>query len=276
MGGRHHTGGDGLNRLATDLDHVAVAFERSDDAWPRYGGDLPAEWVGGGVSPGFSSAQVRYANGMKVEALAPYRPEENDFLARFLDRSGPGPHHLTFKVPDIEAAIADARHRGYEPVGIDLDNPGWKEAFIHPKQACGIVVQLAQSAGDWDEPGPSPLPDPRVPELAVLQHIVHLVADEEEAMVLFAGLLEGVPEGKDLRWPGGGRIHVRPAEPGTAEEDWLGDRRGRLHHLAFAVADPAGVPGAVPMGNGRYEVPPVANHGTRLVLSARTAGPTMI
>ncbi len=266
MGVRHHASEEGGAGLTADLDHVAVAFHRSADAWARYGGDLPGEWVGGGVSPGFSSAQVRYANGMKLEALAPYHPEENDFLARFLDRNGPGPHHLTFKVPDIEAAIADARHRGYEPVGIDLSHPGWKEAFIHPKQACGIVVQLAQSEGDWDEPGPSPLPPPRVAELAVLARIVHLVADLDEATALFEGLLGGGLDDGDLRWPGGGRVKLRTAEPGTGDAEWLGDRRGRLHHLAFTVTDPADVPSAVPMGDGRYEVPPEANHGTQLLL----------
>lgn len=267
MGGRHHPSGGGLSGLTIDLDHVAVAFERAADAWPRYGGDLPGEWVGGGVSVGFSSAQVRYANGMKVEALAPHRHQENDFLRRFLDRSGPGPHHLTFKVPDIEAAIADAGHRGYEPVGIDLRDPGWKEAFIHPKQACGIVVQLAQSAGDWDEPGPSPLPRPRVPELAVLQRVVHLVADRDEAVALFEGLLGGSSDDGELRWPGGGRIHLGQPDPGTEEAAWLGARSGRLHHLAFVVAAPGDVPDAVPIGDGRYEVPPEANHGTRLVLA---------
>ncbi len=35
---------------------------------------------------------------------------------------------------------------GFSPVGVDLTNPDWKEAFLHPRQATGIVVQLAQAA----------------------------------------------------------------------------------------------------------------------------------
>src|SRR3982074_315909 len=46
-----------------DLDHVAVAAERLDDLWPRYAGDLAGAWAGGGVTPGFASAQVAFANG---------------------------------------------------------------------------------------------------------------------------------------------------------------------------------------------------------------------
>ncbi len=93
--------------LAADLDHVAIAVESYDDAWAVLRGDLGGEWAGGGDAVGFSSAQVRFANGMKAEALVPFRPEENDFLRRFLDASGPGPHHLTFKVPDLVGSLPD-------------------------------------------------------------------------------------------------------------------------------------------------------------------------
>jgi len=266
-----------VSALGADLDHVAVAAERQADLWPRYGGDLGGRWVGGGRSVGFASAQVRFTGGMKVEALEPCEPERNDFLRRFLDHSGPGPHHLTFKVPDIEAAIGAARAHGVDPVGIDLGDPGWKEAFLHPKAASGIVVQMAQSAGDWDEEGRSPLPEPLVAEPAILLHIAHLVADLGAARELFAGLLGGRDDEDGdsvLAWPGGGRLRLVSPEPGTAEADELGARPGRLHHLAFAVLDPGRVPSAVSAGDGRFVVPPEANHGTRLVLS-EPGGPSI-
>ena len=50
---------------------------------------------------------------------------------------------------------------------------------------------------------------------------------------------------------------------------WMGDRRGRVHHLAFAVAEPAAVRDAVPLGDGLWQVPPEANLGVRLVLAPR-------
>ena len=89
-----------------DLDHVAVAVERQADALAALRRRPPvARWIGGGGTAGFWSAQVQYANGMKVEVLEPYLVEQNDFLRRFLDRNGPGPHHLTFKVKDIRGAL---------------------------------------------------------------------------------------------------------------------------------------------------------------------------
>src|SRR5436309_1755265 len=96
-----------------DLDHVAVAAERQDDVWPRYAGDLGGSWVAGGPEYGFASAQVSYRNGMRLEVLEPYMPERNDFLRRFLDRNGPGAHHLTFKVGDLAAALERVEAAGF-------------------------------------------------------------------------------------------------------------------------------------------------------------------
>jgi hypothetical protein len=266
-----------------DLDHVAVALERHTDAWPRYAGDLPPErWIGGGGTSGFWSAQVAYANGMKVEVLEPYQVEQNDFLRRFLDRSGPGPHHLTFKVKDLAQALDLAEQAGYRPVGVNLDNSWWKEAFLHPKDAPGVVVQLAESneGGDWGGgPGPDWLPRPRTDTAATLVHVGHALADLDEGTRLFVDLLGGTTDGSgehdgirwlDLAWPGPGRVRLLTGRP---LEGWLGGRSGRVHHLAFVTADPAGVADARPlMGESAdattYEVAPDHNHGVRLLLNA--------
>lgn len=260
-----------------DLDHVAVALERQADAWPRYAGDLSGRWIGGGDTVGFASAQVGYANGMKLEVLEPWHPEENDFLRRFLDRSGPGPHHLTYKVGDIVAALGEAEAAGYCPVGVDLSSDTWKEAFLHPKDAPGIVVQLAQASGsDWGSEAQG-LPPPRTPEPAVLDRVVHAVASLDDGLRLFAHLLAGreLDRGEDIEgnwvelgWPGPGRVRLLQPRSGSAAAGWLGERAGRLHHLAFRCSDPGAVPDARAWEDGRFEVPPEHNFGVRLVLTA--------
>ena len=267
-----------------DLDHVAVATEQTADAWPRYGGDLGATWFGGGGTSGFFSAQVVYANGMKVEVLEPYQVEQNDFLRRFLDRNGPGPHHLTFKVKDLRDAIGRAEAAGYRPVGVNLTNAWWMEAFLHPKDAPGVVVQLAQTGegGDWGgDPTPDWYPRSRPAEPASLLHVAHAVADLDEGRRLFVDLLNGrdLASGEadgirwiDLGWPGPGRVRLLSGEPLAG---WIGDREGRVHHLAFATQDPADVPDAMPVSDGAqgtFEVAPERNLGVRLRL-ASTAEP---
>jgi hypothetical protein len=280
------------------LDHVAIAVEQWSDAWPRYVHQLGGRWHSGGVNNGFSPAQLRYANGAKVEVLQPWEPESNPFLRRFLDHNGPGPHHLTFKVPDIEAALGRASDAGFDPVGVRLDDPVWREAFLHPRQATGVVVQLAQAEFEWISPAPEGFPTPPPGPAASLRHVTHAVGDLDTALELFHVLLGGrmtppmaAPDGAwtwvDLDWSGPLAVRlVAPtsgAGPTSALRRWLGDRPGRVHHLAFelagavAPADTAGgdipvgspgadVPGVVSGGGPALVVAPEDNLGTGLVL----------
>lgn len=240
-----------------ELDHVAVAVEHWADAFPRYAAGLGGAWHSGGYETGFSPCQLHFANAARLELLQPWDWEHNTFLRRFLDANGPGPHHVTFKVPDIEAAIAEVRSAGYDPVGILLDNPEWREAFLHPKQAPGIVVQLAQAGPLPDGWVPPPPPDDFPPvgtDPASLLRVVHAVADLEPAVELFGGLLGGRaeparagPDGTwrsvELSWAGPLRIRlvapVGDAAVPSRLRAWLGGRAGRLHHLAFARTEPA-------------------------------------
>ena len=263
---------------AIDLDHLAIASEHAWDNFERYRGDLGGRYVGGMQDPGFWWCQVRFANGMRVELLEPRGWEEFDFLRRFLDRNGPGPHHYTFKVPDLAAMLERVQAAGYEPVGVRMDDDEWQEAFLHPRQTPGIVVQLAHGPDETDPANDAEatveLPPGRCPSPATLVRFHHLVASVDDALRLFEGVLDGevtervrsdVGDGADLRWPGPGRIRlIEPTE--RAAVQWLGGRAGRLHHLELAVADPAGVPGVVGIGEGVYELAPERNLGVRLRL----------
>ena len=255
------------------LDHVAVAAERWEDAWPRYAAELGGRWVNGGETAGFAAHQMEYANGMRLELIRPHAVEDNDFMRRFLDRNGPGPHHLTFKVDDIEAALAAAESAGFRPVGVDLTWEEWKEAFLHPKDAPGVVVQLAESHGEWQSEPAAGFPSAQGGQ-ASLDRVVHAVASLDEGLALFAGLLAGSEVGRgvsgddaddggswvELAWPGPGRVRLVEGRPGSAVAEWVGDRAGRVHHLAFTCPWlPAAAPPAV--------VEPADNLGTRLVLS---------
>jgi methylmalonyl-CoA/ethylmalonyl-CoA epimerase len=132
----------------TRLDHVALAVWRWSDARTVLVEKLGGRWLGGVRLPEYSAGQLSFANGMRVEVLEP-SPDDSSFLNRFIGRSGPGPHHVTFKVDDIRAAIKRARDAGLEIVRERLDNPSWQEAFLHPKfTGIGFVIQMAQSTID--------------------------------------------------------------------------------------------------------------------------------
>jgi hypothetical protein len=283
------------------LDHVAHAVPAWKDAWARYASDFGAEWNSGGESTGFSPAQLRFANGARIELLMPHDTTTNDFLARFLERNGPGPHHLTFKVPDLLVALDAVRDAGFDPIGVDLRDPEWKEAFIHPKQATGVVVQLAQALADWASPPPEGYPTERRQKKngdgpvapASLLRVTHAVADLDTGIDLFSGLLGGQVEDRgtgpgeqwvDLRWDG--PLTVRLVAPTDGPESkelsaWLGDRTGRVHHLLLVAeepdtlvgADPAppdlpGLGGSAP-GSCPMVIEPEENLGLRLVVVPR-------
>ncbi len=283
------------------LDHVAHAVPRWQDAWTRYAVDLGAEWNSGGPGPGFAPGQLRFGNDARIEVLMPYDPHVNDFLQRFIAQHGPGPHHLTFKVPDLEVAIDQARSAGYEPIGINRSDPEWMEAFLHPKQATGVVVQVAEAPVPWSSPPPDDYPRDRrmrrdgsgpVPP-AALRRVVHAVADLDQATDLFVGFLganvTGDGELSDHRWTDldwGVPLGLRLVAPvGTDSHSplraWLGGRQGRVHHLLVEVEEPETLPGVSHGDVGSlglepessdqpfWVIDPASNSGLRLVIAAR-------
>lgn len=234
--------------MATEIvfDHLAHAAESSADLFWRYHIELGAEYLGGGLDPGFYFFQVQFPSGMKIEMLEddPGQPEE-DFLRRFLDRNGPGPHHITFKVPDIGEVLDSIEAAGYQAVGIDRSNPEWQQAFIHPKSAPGVVIQVAQTGPDRPEqdrwvPEDLPLPPPKGRNVDMTR-VALVVADRDRAVALFTTVLNGTPgatgsddvgDYQDLVWPNGAVLRIiTPTDPAAIQ--WMGDRAGRIHHVRF-------------------------------------------
>ena len=127
------------------LDHVGIAVRSVDAALGFY-----RDVLGGVPGPpgtsrrlGFRFLPLTLPGGGKLELLEP--TDEQSFLVSFLGRRGEGVHHLTLIVPDIEQAIAVLRERGYEPVQVRLDRPAWREAFVHPRDAHGVLIQIVQT-----------------------------------------------------------------------------------------------------------------------------------
>lgn len=67
-------------------------------------------------------------------------------IAAYLDREGPGIHHVAFATADIEAALERARKRGIELVD-DQPRPGARGhdvAFLHPNSTGGVLVEFLE------------------------------------------------------------------------------------------------------------------------------------
>lgn len=131
------------------LDHVAVAVNEIKPALGLFRDALGGEYLMGGDEGGtWRWLQLRYPGGGKVELLEPLG---DGFLRGFLSKRGEGLHHVTFKTDDIRAAITQITSLGYELTDMNLDNPGWKEAFFRPSKSHGVLIQVAQSAADDEQ-----------------------------------------------------------------------------------------------------------------------------
>jgi len=214
------------------LDHLAIGTSALTDGWDLFGGVLGGTWVYGDDAPGYWWGQLSFAAGPKIELLTPTGGPDAAFLERFLAAHGAGPHHFNFIVSDIGHSLARFQALGLEPIGVNLDHPNWKEAFLHPRSAHGIVIQVAQQAGSPRTLAPRELPEPGPPTRFDL--IEHHVGDLEGATRLFREALDGQLEAAgdhvtELTWPGGGRLRL-------VREGGL-PRGGALHHVRFTRAE---------------------------------------
>jgi len=129
------------------LDHVGIAVADLADALAFYrdGLGLEVEAVEEIGSQRVRAHLVRAGDATLelLEATAPDSP-----IARFIERRGPGLHHITFEVDDIRAALAGLKARGVRLID-ESPRPGAEGAqvaFIHPSSAHGVLVELKQTS----------------------------------------------------------------------------------------------------------------------------------
>jgi methylmalonyl-CoA/ethylmalonyl-CoA epimerase len=73
------------------------------------------------------------------------RPTTDDSgLARYLEKRGPGMHHICLEVDDIAGMLAQLKAKGIQLINEEpkIGSDGRKYAFVHPKSAHGVMVEL--------------------------------------------------------------------------------------------------------------------------------------
>lgn len=79
-----------------------------------------------------------------VELIEPTDPEGP--IARFLHKRGEGLHHVGYRVPDLEAALARLRAAGVRLIDVAPRRGvhGWRIAFVHPESCLGVLTELVE------------------------------------------------------------------------------------------------------------------------------------
>lgn len=126
------------------IDHVGIAVRSIDEArrfWEALG--LRVEEIEEVPREGVRVAMIP-CGGSRIELLEP--TTDDSAVARFLDRQGPGIHHLCLGSDDVEADDTALRDQGYRLI---RERPtegagGSRVQFVHPKSAGGVLVELAE------------------------------------------------------------------------------------------------------------------------------------
>jgi len=127
------------------IDHIGIAVTNIEHAAALYTAGLGLET---GKTETVSSQGVRVMSiplgESEIELLEPLTTDSP--VGRFLEKRGEGIHHLCIEVEDIVAALAQLKAQGVRLINEEPAQGagGALVAFIHPKSANGVLLELSQ------------------------------------------------------------------------------------------------------------------------------------
>lgn len=127
------------------LHHIGIAVRSLAEALPRWTDDLGLRLVSVEEVPTERvKVAVLMAGATRIELLEPLTPDSP--LAGFLQKRGPGIHHLAFQVGDCQVKIDALAARG-APMLSKTPNPGAHDcriAFVHPRWLGGVLAEFVE------------------------------------------------------------------------------------------------------------------------------------
>ena len=133
--------------MLEQIDHVGIAVEELDAALDLYTKKLGLSVLHREAveEQGVDAVLLDCGTG-HVELLAPLGSETT--LAKFLERRGPGLHHVAYRVIDIEAELARLKESGIQLIDAEprVGIANSRVAFVHPKSVGGVLTEIVQPA----------------------------------------------------------------------------------------------------------------------------------
>ena len=129
------------------LDHVGIAVAELDESLAFFRDALGLEVT---AVEEVASQRVRAhfvsAGSTALEILE--ATADDSPIARFVNRRGPGLHHITLRVDDLTAALAELKQRGVRLIdeAPRAGAEGARVAFVHPSSAHGVLVELKEQS----------------------------------------------------------------------------------------------------------------------------------
>lgn len=125
------------------IDHIAIVVEDIEAALGFWRDNLGLELDHiEDVAEQKSIVAFLPTGGSEVELVKPTTDDSG--VARYLQKRGPGMHHICFEVEDIEAALAQMKEKGVRLINETplIGSGGKKIAFVHPESTHGVLVEL--------------------------------------------------------------------------------------------------------------------------------------
>jgi methylmalonyl-CoA/ethylmalonyl-CoA epimerase len=134
--------------LKFEIDHIGIAVESLVEGEKFYRAlgfgemsteDVPSEKVNTGF--------LRLENSSNLELLEPTAPDSP--IRKFLDKRGPGIHHICLRVNGIDAVVENLKSQGVQMINETPKDGahGCRVAFIHPKSTGGVLIELSEKVG---------------------------------------------------------------------------------------------------------------------------------
>lgn len=127
------------------LDHIGIAVQNISDALKFFESALGMKLEHVATEEGGKTEVAFLPVGeSQVELVQTHDPESG--LGKFLAKRGEGIHHICFEVDDIQAALTRLKENGAQLIDETprVNASGMKYAFIHPKSAHGVLIELYQ------------------------------------------------------------------------------------------------------------------------------------
>lgn len=123
------------------LDHIGIAVRNLTEARKFFEDILGARLLYESENPGAGYKLCELdLEGLTIELLEPLG--DGSFLHKFLAKRGEGLHHLTFNVPQCRNKVQELKSQGVRVVDEVQWSPTSYEAFISPRSAHGVLIQL--------------------------------------------------------------------------------------------------------------------------------------
>jgi methylmalonyl-CoA/ethylmalonyl-CoA epimerase len=128
------------------IDHVAICVRDVDLAKAKYEEAFGLRGATREVVASQKTDALLVPVGEGETALELIAPKGNDGLEKFLDKRGPGLHHIAIEVEGIEAALTFLKGLGVRLIdeAPRVGARGHKVAFVHPSVTGGVLVELVE------------------------------------------------------------------------------------------------------------------------------------